>query len=251
MGGISSIYNNIMNGSKKKYIGINQRIPLEVLERSIDKYLASGTIDKEEIIAGIKSVTTGSNRANKAATYAWQVIHRQTKILGQISTLYSSLKPFRSDEKKALCACLVCLTYPIVYDLLTAMAQGLKVQEVVNKKFITAKVSALYGSNRTVDVAMDAIIPMLVELGMIERRKLGFYALGKKLIVKNPLLLEIVAYTDASAQRTKTLLMDNLTQKPWYTYFDIEETDFAKPSIFFRRNDSYMGMGYLTVAKLE
>ena len=247
MGGIGPICYNIMNGSKKKYVGINQRIPFEVLERAIDKYLSSGTLDKKDILAGIKSVTLGTNRANKAAMYARQIIKRQIKVLNQVSEQHSSLKSFRSDEKKALCLCLICLTYPITYELLVAMAQGLKVQDVVNKEFMTSKVSALYGSNRTVDIAMDAIIPMLVELGVIERKKRGFYSLGKKLVIKKPILFEVLALTDAVAQGTKSLLLDNLEQKPWYTYFDIDINDLDKPSVMFERKDSHTGKGYLMV----
>lgn len=249
MGGISSFYNNIMNGGKK-YIGINQRIPFDVLESSVDKYLSTGTLDKDDIIAGIKNVTTGNNRANKAAKYASQIIHRQGKLLNEIGQQYRSLNPFRVDEKKALCACLVCLTYPIVYDLLIAMAQGLKVQDVVNKKFMTTKISALYGSNRTVDVAMDAMIPMLVEFGMIERKKTGLYGLGKKLLIKKEVLSEVIAYTDAVAQGTKSLLLDNLLQKPWYTYFEMEVSDLDEPSVLFQRKDSHSGKGYLTIKAL-
>jgi hypothetical protein len=247
VGGYGSIYYYIMNGSKKKYIGINQRIPFEVLERAVDKHLSSGALDKEDILAGIKSVTSGNNRAKKAAMYAWQIINRQTKVLNQISKYHSSFKSFRADEKKALCLFLICLTYPIAYDLLVAMAQGLKVQDVVNKKFMTSKISALYGSNRTVDVAMDAIIPMLVELGVIQRKKLGLYGLGKKLVIKKAILFEVLTFTDATVQGTKSLLLDTLIQKPWYAYFDVEMSDLDKPSVMFDRKDSHTGKGYLTV----
>jgi hypothetical protein len=250
VGGISSIYNNIMNGSKKKFIGINQRVPYEVLEKAMDTYIASGSVDKEEILAGIKSVTAGRNRASKAAMYAYQIINRQTKVLGHIAKHYSSLKPLRADERRALGLCLVCLTYPLTYNLLVAMAQGLKVQDVVNKKFITTKISALYGSNATVDIALRAVIPMLIELGVIRRQKIGLYSLGKKLTIRKALLFEIIAYTDATVQGTKSLLLDNLIQKPWYTYFEVDGSDLDKPTVMFERKDNHAGRGYLTLKKI-
>lgn len=251
MGSTSSFYNNIMNGSKKKYIGINQRIPYDVLERAMDTYIASGEVDRQEILAGIKSFTAGRNRASKAALYAFQIITRQTKVLAYIAKEHSSLKPLRADERKALGLCLICLTYPIAYNLLVAMAQGLKVQDLVNKKFITSKMSALYGSNTTVDIALRAVIPILIELGIIRRHKRGLYSLGRKLTIRKPLLFEIIAYTDATVQGTKSLLLDTLTQKPWYTYFEIETIDLEKRGFIFDRKDSHTGKGYLTLAKLE
>jgi hypothetical protein len=239
-----------MSRTKKKYIGINQRIPFDVLDAAIDNYVSLGSLDKEDILSGIKNVTLGSNRANKAALYARQILTRQTKVLDLVSEHYPSYRALRSDEKRALSLCLICLTYPIVYDLLVAMAQGLKVQDVVNKKFMTSKISALYGSNRTVDVAMDAIIPMIIELGVVDRKKMGLYGLGKKLVIRKPILLELLAFTDASVQGTKSLLLDNLMQKPWYTYFEVEWMDLEKPSVMFERKDSHAGRGYLTLKSL-
>jgi hypothetical protein len=240
-----------MSRTKKKYIGINQRIPFEVLDAAIDHYVSLGSLDKEDILSGIRNVTLGSNRANKAALYAKQILTRQTKVLDLVSEHYPSYRALRSDEKRALSLCLICLTFPIVYDLLVAMAQGLKVQDVVNKKFMTSKISALYGSNRTVDVAMDAIIPMIIELGIIERRKMGLYGLGKRLSIKKPILFELLAFTDASVQGTKSLLLDNLMQKPWYSYFDVELGDLEKPIVMFERKDSHAGRGYLTFKGLS
>lgn len=247
MGSAGTFCNDFMSRTKKKYIGINQRIPFDVLDAAIDNYVSLGSLDKEDILSGIKNVTLGSNRANKAALYAKQILTRQTKLLDLVSEHYPSYRALRSDEKRALSLCLICLTYPIVYDLLVAMAQGLKVQDVVNKKFMNSKISALYGSNRTVDVAMDAIIPMLVELGVIKRRKLGLYCLGLKLVIKKPILFEVLAFTDATVQGTKSLLLDNLVQKPWYTYFDVETSDLDKPLVLLERKDSHTGRGYLTI----
>ena len=44
---------------------------------------------------------------------------------------------------------------------LVALAAGFKVQNQINKAFINQKVAAIYGSNRTMDIALDALLPMI------------------------------------------------------------------------------------------
>jgi hypothetical protein len=65
------------------------------------------------------------------------------------------------------------------------MGQGFKVQTHVSKKFISEKVKLVYGSNRGVDLAIDAMLPMIIELNTIKRDKVGIYSMGVKLMVTN------------------------------------------------------------------
>ena len=123
--------------SKGKYIGLNQRIPFDVLDSAIHFYLENGVVDKTYIFQRMQEFTSGTNRANKATSYVVQIMSRQAKLLDQLkkeksNTLYSSL---RLDDRKALCLCLISLTYPITYDLLIALSQGFKVQNQINKLF--------------------------------------------------------------------------------------------------------------------
>lgn len=232
-----------------KYIGINQRIPFEVLDNAIQNYIANGIVDKNNVLQHMLEFTTGVNRANKAATYIVQILNRQIKMLDKfksslIDTPYNSLK---IDNRKAFCLCLICLTYPITYDLLIALAQGFKVQSQINKKFISEKVMSIYGSNRTVDIAIDALLPMIIELNTIKRDKVSIYSLAEKHRISNKFIAESIIYADIRLSGSKSILMDDLNYKPWFIYFDISDTIKSSSFYLLTRKDSSVGRGYLTI----
>jgi len=232
-----------------KYIGINQRIPFDVLDDAIQYYLVTGIVDKDIVLQHMLEFTSGVNRATKAATYAVQILNRQIKILDKlkdslIDTPYNSLKV---DNRKAFCLCLICLTYPITYDLLIALAQGFKVQSQINKKFISEKVMSIYGSNRTVDVAIDALLPMIIELNTIKRDKVSIYSLAEKHRISNKFIAELVIYTDIKLSGSKSILIDDLNFKPWFIYFDISDIIKSNNFKLLTRKDSSVGRGYLTI----
>ncbi len=235
--------------SKGKYIGLNQRIPFEVLDSAIHFYLENGVVDKNYVFQRMQEFTSGTNRANKATSYVMQIMSRQSKLLEQLkkansNTLYSSL---RLDDRKALCLCLISLTYPITYDLLIALSQGFKVQSQINKKFISEKVKSIYGSNRTVDIAIDALLPMIIELNTIKRDKVSIYSIGSKLVIANKFVSEIIIYTDIKLSGSKSILIDELNFKPWYGYFEIPQINIDKFDILISKKDAAIGKGYLTI----
>lgn len=235
--------------SKGKYIGLNQRIPFDVLDSAIHFYLESGGIEKSYIFQRMQEFTTGINRASKATSYILQILKRQQHLLDQLKkgikdTPYSSLK---IGERKALCLCLISLTYPITYDLLIALSQGFKVQNQINKKFISEKVMIIYGSNRTVDIAIDALLPMIIELNTIQRDKVSIYSLSTKPVITNRFVLELIIYTDIKLSGSKSILVDDLSFKPWYSYFDFSGRTEDKFHQLISRKDSAIGKGYLTI----
>lgn len=235
--------------SKGKYIGLNQRIPFEVLDSAIHNYLEKDVIDKDLIFQRMQEVTTGCNRAIKATTYVVQILSRQKPLLGQLRKAntdmpYSSL---RIDDRKALSLCLISLTYPIAYDLLIALSQGFKVQSQINKKFISEKVMSIYGSNRTVDIAIDALLPMIIELNTIKREKISIYSVASRLIITNAFIYELIIYTDIRLSGSKSVLVDDLGFKPWYAYFDISGFTSNKSDKLIMKKESAVGGGILTL----
>ena len=232
-----------------KYIGLNQRLPFEVLDAAVHLYIEQGVIDKAYILQRMQDFTSGQNRANKAAKYVGQILTRQKPLLEQFKkaapdTPYSTLK---TDDRKALCLCLISLTYPITYDLLVALSQGLKVQAQINKKFISEKVMSIYGSNRTVDVAIDALLPMIIELNAIKRDKVSIYSLASKLTSRNKFVAELIIYTDIKLSNSKSILTDDLNFKPWFSFFDLSLITEDKFTWLIVKKDSAVGKGYLTI----
>jgi hypothetical protein len=237
--------------SKGKYIGLNQRIPFEVLDAAVHHYLLTGKVEKTYIYERMLEFTKGPNRAQKGTIYAFQTLNRNELILQSFRKQvdageYTSLK---TDDRKALSLCLICLTFPITYDLLIAMSQGLKVQEQINKKFISEKVMSIYGSNRTVDIAIDALIPMIIELSTINRVKLGIYSFGSKLVVHNTFISELIVYTHILLSGTKSMLIDEIEHKPWYVYFDLTAVTPLIYKYLLTKKDSSVGKGYVNIKK--
>jgi hypothetical protein len=197
----------------------------------------------------MQEFTPGENRANKATSYVVQILNRQMLILNKLKlflgdTKYNSL---RLDDRKAICLCLVSLTYPITYDLLVALAQGFKVQTQINKKFISEKVMSIYGSNRTVDIAIDALLPMIIEFNTIKRDKVSLYSLSSKLVIFNEFVSEFIIYTDIKLSGSKTILVEDLNFKPWFSYFDISNITSLKFNQLISKKESAVGKGYLSI----
>jgi hypothetical protein len=157
---------------------------------------------------------------------------------------YSSLK---INDRKALCLCLTSLTYPIMYDLLVALSQGFKVQHQINKKFIVEKVMSIYGSNRTVEIAIDALLPMIIDLQAIKRDKIGIYTKVSTLSITNRFVAELVVYTDIQLSGSKSIFIDDLSHRPWYAYFDLRNSSPESYQLLLTKKDSSIGKGYLTL----
>ena len=68
--------------------------------------------------------------------------------------------------------CLISLTFPVTYEILNVFASGFKVQSKINKAYINQKLMASYGSNRGIYNAIGAVLPMLVEYGILNRYKI-------------------------------------------------------------------------------
>lgn len=235
--------------AKGKYIGLNQRIPFDVLDTSIQLYLMNGIVDRSDIFNHMQEFTSGTNRANKAAAYVVQILNRQMNLLNQLKSSLKDLpyNSLRIEDRKVLCLCLISLSYPITYDLLVALAQGFKVQNQINKKFISEKVMSIYGSNRTVDIAIDALLPMIIELNTIKRDKISLYSLSNKLVITNKFISELVVYTDIKLSGSKSTLIDDLNFKPWYSYFNNPTITPDKFDLLISFKDSAVGKGYLTI----
>jgi hypothetical protein len=235
--------------SKARYIGLNQRIPFEVLDAAIHSYLETGSIDRSYFLQSMQEFTSGINRANKAVSYVVQIITRQHHILEVFkkSTNAKDYIALRIEDRKALCLCLISLTYPIAYDLLVALAQGFKVQSQINKKFISEKVMSIYGSNRTVDIALDALLPMIIELNTIQRAKVSIYELASKLKIRNKFVSELIVYTDIKLSGSKSILIDDLGHRPWYSYFELPAFQVNKTYHLLSKKDGVLGKGYLTI----
>src|SRR4030067_2794643 len=178
--------------SAGKYIGINQRVPFVVLDTALYSYLKEGRIQREDVYDHLKNFFKGENRIGKASGYLFQMFKKNkeyiTRISGQIKAADYIKLP--EGDRKAFILCILALTYPITYDLLLALASGFKVQPILNSKYFTHKMTALYGSNRSVYNAVESIIPTLREIRLINRKKAGLYSIDEKIVVTHTFISE-------------------------------------------------------------
>ena len=106
--------------------------------------------------------------------------------------------------------------------------------------------AALYGSNRTLDIAIDALVPMIIELGTIERVKKSLYAKAPNNIITHPIITEMIIFADIKLSGSKSILVEDLQFRPWYMFFQINLGDMQNFSLF-KYTESGIGQGYLTI----
>jgi hypothetical protein len=232
--------------SSTKYIGINQRVPYNVLDESLTQYLYLREIKREDILAKMLSVTEGENRAKKATMYAHQILTRPKKILSFLekSINASVYEKLPERDRKAVILCLIANTFPIIYDLLSAIATVLKVQAQVSRAFINQKMSAAYGSNRTLAIGIDALMPMLIELGTLDRVKKGVYKVGGQPIITQPAIAELYVATDIALSGSKSIALDETNYRSWFFFNRVKFPKDAKFKLL-KITEGGIGGGYV------
>jgi hypothetical protein len=235
--------------SKGKYIGVESRVQYEVLEAAVHDYLSSGALDKEKCLSHIKQFTKGENRAGKILKHISVLINKNETILAKLSRHIDAVTFYQLSpaDRKAMLLCLFCNSFPITYDILIGFAQAFKVQPIVSKEVIIHKIGSAYGSNRAMHIAVSEILPFIIECGVIERVKLGIYSIGSTLPVKNKAVSELIVFTDLKLSASKSILIDDLGYKPWYSYFELSNVMRATFNILLSKKDSAVGKGYLTI----
>ncbi|MBK7887724.1 MAG: hypothetical protein IPJ86_10655 [Bacteroidetes bacterium] len=235
--------------SKGKYIGVESRVQYEVLEAAIYDYLSNGKLDKEKCLSHIKQFTKGENRAGKILKHISVLLAKNEGIISKFSKQLDAgaFAQLSSGERKALVLCLFCNSFPITYDILIGFAQAFKVQSIVSKEVIIHKIGSAYGSNRAMHIAVTEILPFLIECGTIERVKVGIYSTGSKLSISNKVISELIVFTDIKLSASKSMLINELGYKPWYSYFELSNITPTSFNILLAKKDSAVGKGYLTM----
>lgn len=170
--------------SKGKYIGISNRIPLDVLEYSISHFVKTGKIESTEFLKIVKEHTKGENRAKKTVSHITTLINKNASLLSFISKKCNGdFMNFSSTDRKAILLCLFSITFPITYEILNGFAVGFKVQEIISKRVIVEKIGSIYGSNRAMHIGIDETFPLLIDTDVIQRVKTGIYKKGNPLKV--------------------------------------------------------------------
>jgi hypothetical protein len=234
--------------SKGKYIGISNRIPLVVLEYAVSYYISTGQVNAPAYYKYIQEFTKGENRAKKTLTHLVAIINKNSNLINQLAKqIKGNFLSLSENDRRAVLISLYALTFPIAYDILLAFSVGFKVQEVISKRVVLEKIGALYGSNRSMHIGVDETIPLFLDCGIITRQKIGIYAKGPTLKITNNFVSELIIYSNIKLSGSKSILVDELNFKPWYSYFDLTFMTYTKFSHVLNKKDSAVGGGYITI----
>ena len=121
-------------------IGINQRIPIEAIELAV-KAVLEDRYDNEYAVELARMEYNGENRIDRGM----------------------------------ICIALVNAAYPFCYDVTALLGKYFHAQKEVGSPLITSKLSAKYGTNRSLPNGLYCILPMLIEAGFMTRPRPGFY----------------------------------------------------------------------------
>jgi len=229
------------------YIGINQRVPFSVLDRGLLRYLQDGIVDRLLLRENLQEFIQGENRLGKAITYANQMLTKPTILLHTMrqqvgAEVYMQLP---EHERQALCLSLLVCTYPIAYDLIIAFGTGFKVQARISRQYVTERIAAQYGSTRTIDIALDALLPMLIELGVTNRIEISVYGNPANPTLANSFVAEAYIYAYLKASKHKSLLANEIITRPWYMFF-CPTVPLGRSSTLLKHTEGYIGGGYVS-----
>ena len=146
-------------------IGINQRIPIHILELALCAALqdeASPEYFSELAATEYK----GENRIKKAVSVINKLTIRNP-IFGYLhehaDAVLAALK--NKYDRPLLFGAIICAAYSF----------GFHVQQQVNTTLITQRMASKYGSNRSLPNALYCVLPMFLEAGLLNRPVIGIY----------------------------------------------------------------------------
>lgn len=158
-----------------KSIDINQRIPLDTLCAALESYL-NGSYSNEYILEQLRLEFEGENRLKKALRIVNKIIQRNSLneyILANKSELKNAIK--KKTDRNIILIALLNSAFPFSFDALKTLGKFFSVQEIINRETIKKSLSNIYGGNRATDNAIDSVVPMYIEAGLITRPKPGIY----------------------------------------------------------------------------
>jgi hypothetical protein len=164
-----------------KSIDINQRIPLDTLNVALESYL-NNSYCEDYILEQLRLEFKGENRLKKSLRIVNKIILRNPLIefIEENKEQIKQAIKMKHDRNVILIALLNC-SFSFAYDTLQFLGKFHSVQDLVNRETIKKSLTNVYGGNRATENAVDSVIPMFIEAGLIKRPALGVYQLNQYL----------------------------------------------------------------------
>ena len=158
-----------------KPIDINQRIPLDVLYAALDSHI-NGTYSEDYILQQLRLEFKGENRLKKSLRIVSKIILRNPLaefIEENRDQIKQAIK--KKHDRNVILIALLNSTFGFSFDTLQFLGKYLSVQDFVNRETIKKSLANIYGGNRATENAIDSVIPMFIDAGLIKRVTLGVY----------------------------------------------------------------------------
>ncbi len=158
-----------------KSIDINQRIPLDTLYAALESYL-NGNYSEDYILEQLTLEFKGENRLKKSLRIVNKVIQRnplRAFLEENKDNIKQAIK--KKHDRSIILIALLNSSFSFSFDTLQFLGKYLTVQELVNRETIKKSLANVYGGNRATENAIDSVIPMFIEAGLIKRPTKGVY----------------------------------------------------------------------------
>lgn len=217
-----------------KYIGIEKYFPYEVMNHSIVEFLATGGIDKSELLDTIKRYFHGENRARKAANALYSTVTKSSALQTALKNNFTAetFSSLSENDKKTIDLCFVCFRFPFAMDVVERFAKIFNVQELASGRQIFDSIASDYGANRTVDMGLNAVYYFLLDAHLVERVKPGLFKKGEKIKISN-FAKEAWIFTWWALGGRKATRADELKYEPAMIFFDIDFESLADETKYF------------------
>lgn len=158
-----------------KPIDINQRIPMDTLYAALESYL-NGTYSEDYVLEQLRLEFSGENRLKKSLRIVSKIILRNPLIeFIEQNRIQIQQASKRKHDRNIILIALLNSSFTFSFDTLNYLGKYLSVQDLVNRETIKKSLASVYGGNRATENAIDSVIPMFIEAGLIKRSTLGVY----------------------------------------------------------------------------
>ena len=157
-------------------IGIDQRIPIRVMEAAI-KAVFDDSYSIEWAKTNLEPELNGKNRLAKAVTELNNATANNPLmefVKANKDKVLDALQ-YKSDKTLVLVG-LINAAFGFGYNTTMVMGKYFHVQDCISKALLAEKMSEMYAYNKSVDNALYRILPMFIEAGLIVRPSTGIYS---------------------------------------------------------------------------
>lgn len=175
-----------------KTLGIQQRIPLDILLIALQDELKNG-IDEVRLKELLQSEYKGSNRINKSVNQIKSVVSSKNPLMLLLNeNREETLLALQSKtDKNLILTALICSRYSFCYDLLVIIGKQFRLQDEIGKTLLTNLIGSKYGFNKSCENSTYCAIPQFIEAEIISRSKTATYEMLAPQKISNEITWQI------------------------------------------------------------